>query len=155
MTIRTDSKQGIPEPGLEAAREGRSFCLYVNEKAVGSTEVVLTDSTLLHEVPVGRRTVIRSLHAHLSTDADTMTFDVVRTANADGSGAITVLTGHFYLYTDTTGTAGNNLPAVDVVFDPPLVVTRDEGQAVSVQATGNDAGAALTVHLYGWDEDAI
>lgn len=149
MTQMTESKAGLPQPGLDAAREGRAFCLKVNAKTGINSETVLTDSTLLKAIPVGKRLVIMCFYMNLGTDSDWVTMEMVVTANEDGSGAITVLSPKFRI--DTGTPTSGILPGL-VHLDPPLVVRRSDGHAFSAQVLGNDAAAALTLGFNGWIE---
>jgi len=139
-----------PNPGLAAAREGRSFCGYVNAKTGIASETVLTDSTLLQEIANGKRLVMTCFYMYVSTASDWATMDFVTTANADGSGLITVHSGQFRI--DTGAAVALSTPNL-VKLDPPLIVDRSDGAALTVQVQGNDADAALTVMFHGWEED--
>jgi len=150
MTIRTDSKQGLPKPGLDAAREGRSFFGYVNEKTSLNTEAVLTDSTFLREIPQGKRLVIKSFYMHLSTADDTAKVTWVTTDNADGSGDDTAQSVQYH---EETGAEFTGTEPQEVDLEVPIVVTRDDGHAFSASVVTNDAGATLTLGYRGWEED--
>lgn len=150
MTIRTDSKQGLPQPGLDAAREGRAFFGYVNEKASLNSEAVLTDATFLRAIELGKRLVIQSFYAHLSTANDTAKIKFVTTENADGSGDDTAQSVQYHI---ETGAEFMGADAQEMGLDVPIVVTRDDGQAFSAKVVTNDAGATLTLGYRGWEED--
>jgi len=139
-----------PNPGLSAAREGRVFYGYVDEKTGIDSESVLTDSTFIQVIENGKRLVMKSFSMHLSTDSDSATVEFVTTAGADGSGQITVQTPKYRL---DSGAALAQISPHVIYLDPPLVVTREDGQALSAQVLGNDAAAALTLGIYGWEED--
>lgn len=152
MSKITQSKAGYPQPGLDAAREGRTFHGYVNAKTGIDSEAVLTDSTFLQEIKEGKRLVMTCFYMYLSTVSDNVTVEWVTTENADGSGAITVHTVKFRI--DTGAALAQMAPNI-VQFDPPLVVSRDHGQALSAQVLGNDASAALTLGFHGWEEEDV
>lgn len=150
MTIRTNSKQGLPRPGLDAAREGRSFFGYVNDKASLNSEAVLTDSTFLRVIEEGKRLVIASFFMHLSTVDDTAKVIFVTTDHADGTGNVTY---HTVQYHEETGAEFTSTEASERMLDPPIAVTQADGHAFSAQVVTNDAGATLTLGYRGWTED--
>jgi len=150
MAIHTNSKQGLPQPGIDAAREGRTVLGYVNAKTGLDTALVLTDATFLHNIDIGKPLVIAGFYSHISVDTDTMTVEWVTTADANGAGAVTVHTGQFRM---ATGTSTSQAPVVDFTFPVPLVLTRDDGKAFSARCLGNDAAAALYLQYFGWIED--
>jgi hypothetical protein len=150
MTIRTDSKQGLPRPGLDAAREGRSLFGYVNDKSGLNSEGVLTDSTFLYEIPEGKRLVVQRFYMHVDTASDTATAVFGVTENADGSGTFTAKTVKYHV---ETGADWTGVEPTEVDLDPPIAVTRDDGHAFSAQVLTNDAGAELTLGYRGWLED--
>ncbi|RLC82298.1 MAG: hypothetical protein DRJ03_19230 [Chloroflexi bacterium] len=151
MTQMTESKAGLPQPGLDAAREGRAICLKVNEKTGIDSETVLTDSTLLKPIPHGERLVITCFYMYLNTVSDWVTMETVTTANEDGSGTITALSPKFRI--DTGNTRSGNSPSL-VVFNPPIVIARtDTARAFTARVQGNDADASLTLGFNGWLED--
>ena len=148
--MKTENLVKDPNPGLSAAREGRAFCGYVNAKTGIDTEAVLTDSTFIQVIPIGKRLVMTCFYMYVSTASDWATAEFVTTANADGTGAITVKTPEFRI--DTGAAVALGTPTL-VHLDPPLVVTGDDGQALTAQVQGNDAAAALTLGMHGWEED--
>jgi len=148
MTVMTESKAGYPQPGLDAAREGRSFCLRVYAKTGIDSETVLTDNAFLKVVPLGDRLVITRFYVNLTTVSDWVTCEFVAIANEDGSGTITILSPKYHIATGAT--AAFNMAWVDV--DPPIVVKRSDGHAFSAQVQGNDSAAALTLGVRGWTE---
>ena len=147
--MKTENLVKAPNPGLDAAREGRTFCGKVNAKVSIDSETVLTDSGFIQAIPTGKRLVMTCFYMYLSTASDWVTAEFVTTANADGSGVITVLTPKFRI--DTGATVALSTPTL-VHFDPPLVVSLDGG-ALTAQVQGNDAAAALTLGMNGWEED--
>lgn len=152
MSQRTNSKAGFPQPGLDAAREGRSFCGYVNAKTGIDAGPVLTDSTFLQEIPFGKRLVMSCFYMYLSTASDNVTVEFVTTANSDGTGAVTVHSGQFRL--DTGAALAQQSPSL-ITLPVPLIVSRTDGEALSARVTGNDAAAALTLMFHGWEEDDV
>lgn len=150
MSHITQSKAGWPQPGLDAAREGRSFCMKVSAKTGIDSEQVLTDSTFLKAIPNGYRLVVKCFYMYLSTLSDWATMEIVTTENEDGTGQINVLSPKFRI--DTGAAAIGSLPSL-VSFDPPMIVTRTQtSRALTAQVQGNDANAALTLGFNGWQE---
>ena len=150
MTIRTDSVQGLPKPGLDAAREGRSFFRYVNEKTGIDTTGTLTDDTFYLNIEPGKRYVINQMYMHLGTDSDNVEVEFGVTSEAAGTGDFTA---HTVMYQMETGTAASEVEPNLAKFDPPIVVTQDDGESFTAQVTGNDASAELTLEYRGWEED--
>ena len=152
MSQMTQSKAGLPQPGLDAAREGRGFCGKVNAKTAIDTEAVLTDSTFLKVVEYGKRLVITGFYMYLSTVSDWVTAEFGYAENEDGSGAWTTLTPKFRI--DTGAAVALSTPS-QVILPVPIVVTRNDGESFSAQVQGNDAAAALTLAYSGWEETDV
>jgi hypothetical protein len=150
MATYTNSKTGLPQPGLDAAREGRAFCRKVNAKTGIDTAAALTDAGFLLPLEHGKRYVVRGFYMHLSTVSDWVTAEIGVTQNADGSGTFTALGPLFRI---DTGAALASADPHQTSIDPPLVVTVADGGALSARVQGNDAGAALTFALNGWEEE--
>ena len=150
MTILTESKTRFPQPGLDAAREGRAFCGYVNAQTGIDSESVLTDAKFIQVIPDGKRLVLDCFYMYVSTASDWVTVEFVTTENADGSGTITVFTPQFRI--DTGVAVALSTPSL-VYLSTPLIVSQDDGAALSAQVLGNDADAALTLGFHGWEED--
>lgn len=152
MTMVTNSKQGIPEPGLEAAREGRTICHYVNEKTGLDSQTVLTDSTLTLNMETGRRYIITCFYFHLGTDSDTMEAEIGVTDQPDGAGEFTAKSPLFQI--ETSDKKGGADPSL-VYLTPPFCFSVDDGVCITVRATANDSAAELTFGYNGWWEDDI
>jgi len=150
MTIYTNNKTGLPQPGLDASRDGRAFCLKVNDKTAIDTLGVLTDSGFLKAIEHGKRLVVASFHMALSTVSDWVTVEIGVTENEDGSGVFTALSPKFRM---DTGEALAQIAPHQAAIEPPLAVTRDDGHALTARVQGNDSSAALTLALNGWEED--
>lgn len=147
----TNNKTGMPEPGLEAAREGRGFCRKVNAKtAINAAATVLTDAGFLLPIADGKRYIVRGFYMNLGTLSDWVTAEIGVTENADGSGVFTALSPMFRI---DSGAAATGMDPHQATIDPPLAVTRAHGQALTARVQGNDAAAALTLALNGWYED--
>lgn len=153
MSVITQSKAGFPQPGLDAAREGRAIRGYVNAKTGLDSEVVLTDSTLLKVIPIDERLIITNYYMYLSTVSDWVTVEFVVTENEDGSGAITALSPKFRI--DTGASVAASVTNQVTIWPTPICVTRAMGHAFSVQVLANDAAAALTFGFNGWTENDV
>ena len=139
----------FPNPGLIAAKEGRSFCGYVNAKTGIDSETVLTDSGFLLELQSGRRYVIGCFYMYLSTVSDWATAEWGVAANPDGSGTFTAKSVRFRI--DTGNVQTGSMPSL-TRMDPPMVFTIADGRAFTAQVQGNDAAAPLTLGFNGWWE---
>jgi hypothetical protein len=146
----TDSKTGLPQPGLDAAREGRTINGYVNAKTGIDTAATLKDATFLTVIPIGKRIVVTCFYMYLSTVSDWATVTWGVTENSDGTGTYT---GYTVQFREDTGAALAELQPALIHFDPPLAFTRDHGQAFTAYVQGNDAAAALTLGYAGWLEE--
>lgn len=151
MTIKTNSKQGLPQPGLDAAREGRTIHGYVNEKSGINSEAALTDATFIQNIESGYRYIITQGYMHLGTDTDSVKVEFGVTSEASGSGDFTALTCKYEM---ETGTQTSEVEPNFLRWDPPLCVTKDDGECFTARVLGNDAGAELTLEYHGWREDA-
>lgn len=142
--IYTDSITGLPQPGLDASREGRRIFGYVNGISGLGTEAVLLNTTFLKAVPVGSRLVITSFHMALSTADDDVTVEFVGTETDAGAGAVTILSQTFQI--------ASGVQAPMAFFDPPIVVNRDVAHAFSARVESNDQSATIYLGYYGWIE---
>jgi len=149
MTVSTNSKRGLVDPGLNAAREDRDFYRYVTATTGISTAGVLTAASFLLQIHPGERSVITSFTMYLSTVADWVTVVFGVTENQDGTGDFTAMTPQFRI--DTPAALEEEMPVL-LSFNPPLVVDRSDGQAFTAYVQGNDQGAALTLGYFGWIE---
>ena len=149
MAIYTNSKPGLPQPGLDAAREGRGFCRKVNGQIGINAETVLTAVGLLYPIPLGYRDIITCIYAHLNTAADWCQFTVGVTENEDGSGEYTALTPLFRIESPTVNNAIN---VTITAFNPPIAITRDRGHAWTIRAQTNAEDTSVTFGLNGWRE---
>lgn len=151
MTIVTNSKQGLPQPGLDAAREGRTFCCFVNEDTALNTAggTVVTDAGATQNIEAGRRYIVASYYFALTSVADSVQFEIVTTSLPNGGGAVTAQTPRFFA---GTGAANDTRDTGPIHLDPPLVFTRDDGQSIAMRVLTNDADADVTIGFTGWWE---
>lgn len=140
----------ISTPGLTASREGRSFCRKVNAKTgIHAAATVLTDAGLIQTTAAGYRDVICGMYSHLNTPSDWCEYEIVVTANADGTGAVTALSPMFRIESPAVNDANS---AHQETIYPPLVITPAMGGAWTVRAQTNDAGCSVTFAFNGWRE---
>jgi hypothetical protein len=140
----------MPQPGLDAAREGRAFCRKVNAKTAINAATVLTDAGFLLALEHGKRYIVSGFYMHLGTVSDWVTAEIGLAQNADGSGTFTALSPMFRV---DTGAAASGADPHQSPIDPPLCVTAADGGALTARVLGNDADAALTLALNGWSEE--
>ena len=83
----TNNKNGMPEPGLEAAREGRGFCRKVNAKTAINALTVLTDAGFLLPIADGKRYIdyVGSWGPMILGHAHPAVLEAVREAAARGT----------------------------------------------------------------------
>jgi len=150
MTLHTNSKQGLPQPGLDAAREGRTFCRYVNEKSGLNSATVLSDSTFVTNMEQGKRYIVTCVYIHVGLVSDTVEVEYGVTTLPDGAGDFTAKTLKFEL---ETGAANQNMEPAIIQLPVPFAFTLDDGQCITAKVLTNDAGAEVTVGYMGWEED--
>jgi hypothetical protein len=153
MTIRTDSKQGLPQPGLDAAREGRSFCHWANAQAAlnAAATVVTAGESTLNMVP-GYRYIVRCIYYQLTTASDTIRYELGVSSLPNGGGVFTAHTPHFQ---SATAATIEGSPTGPIPLDPPICLTVDSGACICMRVLTNDAGATVNVGFTGWREEAI
>lgn len=140
----------IADPALEAARDGRSFCGFVNGKTGIASSTVLTDSGFLLQMVAGRRYFITCFYMYLSTTSDWVTVEWGVTPHNSGGGAFTAKTVKFRI--DTGNVQSGQMPSL-TRMSPPMTFTTDDGGAFTARVQGNDANAALTVGYNGFYEE--
>jgi hypothetical protein len=152
MTIKTDSVQGLPNPGLDAAREGRDFRAFINGRSslnvVGG--VVITNAGTTINMESGYRYVIACVYFGLTTSSDSVRFELVTTSLPNGGGAATGQTVRFIGATTATGDGLTNGP-IYFTGHPP-VFTQAHGQSIAMRVETNDQGATVNCGFTGWKE---
>ena len=151
MSIHTNSKPGMPQPGLDAAREGRTFCKFINGDAgLNAAATVIPDAGAYLDMELGKRYIVKCFYYALTTASDTVLFEIVTTSEPTGGGTVTAQTPKFVA--GTTATADGS-PVGPVALDPPLALTRSDGACIAMRVQTNDAGATVNVGFTGWEED--
>ena len=152
MTIKTDGLQGI-YAGLDAAREGRALIRWANSTTPGASEIVLTDTTLIYDIPIGKQVIITDLCYGLTSVSDSCVFTLVACSEPNGGGIVTDLNHDLYI---ASGTAIAGVYTYQNELVPPLCVKHKDGhRSISFQVTANDASATITVGWHGWYEDEM
>lgn len=150
MTQKTESKAGLPQPGLDAARERRSFHRYADDITPGASEVTLTDETLVHNLKPGNRAIIEQIIFGVSSVSDDCEFRLVSCSEPDGGGVTTQLMAHRHV---VTGASVTGRQMFDQDLKPPVrVVYGEDAKSISFLVDANDAGATIVVGFSGWDE---
>ena len=159
MTIRTDSKQGLPQPGLDASREGRSVGRWANAQTglnAAATVIAVAPAGAYPgsyiNMEAGYRYVITTIFFQLSTASDTIQYELGVSSLPAGGGAFTSYTPFFDAATAATIEGS---PYGPIQVDPPLVFTTDNGACICMRVLTNDAGAAVNVGFNGWYEENI
>ena len=136
-------------PAEQASIDGRALHKWLHDQTTLSGGVVmLTDC--LHEIVAGTRVVILGIYAHLSSVADAVEVELVTTAVADGSGAVTEKSLPLHV---ETGAGFNSHDPQPFLLPVPVTVIREAGSlAVSVKATANDDSAIVTAGWFGYYE---
>lgn len=153
MSIYTNGKTGLPQPGLDAAREGRFFNRYINDltgvNVAGGTVVTNTPNAYLNLQP-GYRYIVVCAYYTLTTASDTVRFELVTTSLPNGLGEVTALTVEFFGATTATGDGIQNGP---IHFSPAYIaVTTALGQTLAMRVETNDQGATVNCGFNGWWE---
>jgi hypothetical protein len=153
MTIRTDSTQGLPQPGLDAAREGRAVMRWVNAQAgVNAAATVITAAESYENMMPGYRYIIRMLYYNLSTASDTVRYELGVTSLPNGAG---VFTPHTPYFNAATAATIEGTPPLPRVIDPPICLRSTDGACIAMRLLGNDAGATINAGFAGWYEEDI
>ena len=152
MTIKTDGLQGL-QPGLDAAREGRSLIRWANSTTPGSSEVVLTDTMLIYDIPIGKQVVITAIDYGLTSVSDSCVFTLVACSEPNGAGTVTDLNHDLYI---ASGSSIAGVYTYHEDFSPCICIKHKDGhRSISFQVTANDASATITVAWHGWIEDEV
>lgn len=150
MTQMTESKAGLPQPGLDASREKRAFHTYADDITPGANEVTLTNETLVHNLDPGYRAIIKQITFGVTSVSDDCEFRLVTCSEPDGGGTTTQLMVHRHVITGNT-IVSREMFTQDLL--PPLCVAYgDDAKSISFLVDANDAGATITVGFSGWDE---
>jgi len=150
MTIITQSKAGMPQPGLDAAREGRSFHCYADDITPGASETTLTDETLVHNVPAGYRTIISQIVFGVNSVDDDCEFRLASCSGAGATGTATQLNVHRHV---ASGAAFISQEMVVHEIVPNICVKyKDGARSISFVVNANDPATVITVGFSGWDE---
>ena len=150
MTIKTDGLQGV-DPGLDAAREGRALVRWANNVTPGASEVVLTDTTLIYDIPIGKQVIVTQICHGLTSFSDSCVFTLVACSEPNGAGAVTDLNHDMNI---ASGSAIAGTQVYHYRLRPPICVKHKDGhRSISFQVTANDASATITVGWHGWYED--
>ena len=153
MTIRTDSKQGLPQPGLDAAREGRSIGRWANaQNALNAAATVITAADSYENMLPGYRYIVTTIYFQLSTASDTIRYELGVSSLPNGGGAFTPFTPYFNAATAATIEGS---PFGPIMIDPPLCFRASDGACVCMRVLTNDAGATVNVGFNGWREEDI
>jgi hypothetical protein len=141
------------DDGLKAARDGRGRCAKVNAKTgINAASAVLTDTGFLIPLTTGQAVVIPCFYVHLNTPSDWLDFELVYTAEANGTGAVVAMSPKMRI---ETGAANSNEAPTITNFNPPAYVKYSAtSKAVSMRVQTNDTAASATIGLNYWTEDA-
>jgi hypothetical protein len=140
-------------PGIHNARRGNALHKYVNDKTASGSLQVLTDATLVYNIPEGEQVLVTMMHYDLETVSDDCQYEVVATDAVDGGGTATTLCGHSHLFVGT----GNN-PAADRwrPFVPPMCIKYSAGyRSVTMRINANDSAAVIGCGWMGWHEKEV
>ena len=103
MSIHTNSKPGMPQPGLDAAREGRTFCKFINgDASLNAAATVIPDAGAYLDMELGKRYIVKCFYYALTTASDTVLFEIVTTSEPTGGGTVTAQTPKFVAGTTAT-----------------------------------------------------
>ena len=153
MTIRTDSIQGLPQPGLDAAREGRTFCSFANaQDTLNAAATVITVANSYVNMEPGYRYIVKCFYYNVTTASDTIQYELGVTSLPNGGGVFTPYTP--YLTAGTAATVDGS-PSGPIMLDPPICLRSADGACIAMRVLTNDAGATVNVGFAGWYEEDI
>jgi hypothetical protein len=140
----------IEIPGIHASRRGDAKHMYAEDHTCSGSQEVLTDATLVVNIPSGYQMIITEVHLDIETVSDDCEFEVVAMSAADGAGTATTLHGHVHLFTGSTvhPSASHERP-----FIPPIVAKYSAGhRSVTMRVNGNDSSCTVNCGWTGWLE---
>ena len=142
-----------PDDELKAAREGRAGCAKLNAKTgINAASAVLTDTGFLIPLTTGQAVVLTCFYVHLNTPSDWLDFELVYTANANGTGDVVAMSPRMRI--ETGAANSNEAPTVTPIDPPAYVAYSTTSKAVSMRVQTNDTAASATIGLNYWTEDA-
>lgn len=135
---------------VHVARRGYVYHMYVDDKTGSGSSQVLTDASLVLNIPDGYQLLITAMHFDMLTVSDDCHFNLVGTTLADGAGDASELCGHCHIF---TGTAVSGAESKERPFVPPLLVRYSDGhKSVTMRINTNDASCVISCGFSCWME---
>ena len=144
-------RQAQLDGGEWASREGRGICGWANEVTPGAALKVLTDATLVYNIPAGKRVMVSQYCYAVETNSDNCQFEFGWTTAVDGGGVFHPLGPHKHVY---TGAANQGRTAYDQDINPAARIAYSQGaRSLTFRVNANDASCEITVGWHGWWEE--
>ncbi|NIQ87686.1 MAG: hypothetical protein GWN58_52755 [Anaerolineae bacterium] len=106
---------------------------------------------IYYNLSSGDAVYITQYRGSLTTNSDTLAYELGYTDAANGGGTFTPVTCEYHI---GTGAANSGIIPQYFVLDPPLRITYSMGaRSITFRATTNDAAATCTFAYHGWVED--
>lgn len=148
----TNTTVPAPDEFIHHSRMGQVVNKWV-ETAPGADQTVLTNATLVYNIPEGKMFFIAGAIYAVTTASDSCVFDLGYTSAVDGAGDFTAV---IHSLKDVTGTARTGSCTHHEAFRLPICLRYSDGvRSITWRVDANDAIAEIMVGFYGWYEDEL
>lgn len=135
------------------AGHGSALHRWVQDITPGDTQIILTDTGLVYNIPPRTQVIVRQIHFGIHTASDDCEFEIGYTDQPNGAGTFTPITRHEFT---RTGAAPTRRSDEDVIYRPPIRVRyRDGARSITFRVDANDASCDICCGFDGWYEDEI
>lgn len=140
------------DDGVEAAINGDTVCNYVNSVTPGVAQTILTNASLVVNIPSGRMFMLSQLCMGVLTTNDDCSFEVVGMDAADGAGNVVFAGPAFRIVVGNVNLQGLQTETWHVT--PPVAFRHSDGfRSVTFRVDANDAGCQIQAILHGYYKD--
>ena len=134
----------------QRSRLGDGLHKWVCNKTPGATEVVLTDTTLIYNIPEGKQIFIRKAWILLTSASDNCHGTLVSCNAVAGGGTPTNLDGCLVVH---SAAAMYGSEHYERDYRVPIRVRYSDGaRSISIKVNANDASTEISVGWQGWVE---
>ena len=144
--------QQVESIEVHSARRALGLVKWVDGQDTMATAVALSNAGIYYNIPVGKQVLITKILADLETVSDDVAFYLGQFADVAGGGARVQLHGELHIH---TAAAQVTHATMELVFNPPILVTYDASVAksITIYADANDDAATVNFMWLGWVED--
>ena len=145
--------QHVESNGIHAIRRGGGIQRYVNSKTASGSEQVLTDETLVYNIPEGKQFILKQAFAGVESTNDNCTFKMIGCTEVDGGGTPIEASAHVKI---STGAAPVGDATKVYNFIPGVCIKYSDGiRSITVMINANDASAIISCGFNGWVEKEV